>query len=187
MKSKLKDMILCALFAALISIGAIGSIPLPGGIPFSVQPLFAMLAGAVLGANRGAISMALYMFMGLVGLPVFSNGTGGFGMIAKPSFGYIIGFIACAYVVGKIVEFSRARKFKLGMVIAPFVGLIVDYIFGVPYLYMIFHVVMDNPIDVNTALAYGFFPFVLLDLVKAAIVVVLLFGLVPRLERQGIL
>lgn len=187
MKFNLKDMILCALFAALISIGAMGSIPLPGGIPFSVQPLFAMMAGAVLGSKRGALSMTLYMLMGVVGLPVFSNGAGGPGYILTPSFGYIIGFIFCAYAVGKIVEISRANNSKTGLVIAPFVGLMIDYIIGVPYLYMIFNVVMGKAIDVNTALVYGFYPFIILDLVKAAIVVVLLFSLVPRLERQGIL
>jgi len=187
MKLTVKDMVLCALFAALISIGALGSIPLPGGIPFSIQPLLAMLAGAVLGSRRGAISMTLYMFMGLVGLPVFSNGVGGIGYVLTPSFGYIIGFIVCAFVTGLIVEKSRANDFKLGLIVAPFVGLMVDYIIGVPYLYMIFNIVMGKAIDVNTALAYGFFPFILLDLVKAALVVVVLFALVPRLERQGVL
>lgn len=187
MKLNVKDMVLCALFAALISIGATVSIPLPGGIPFSIQPFFAMLAGAVLGSKRGAISMTLYMLMGLVGLPVFSNGAGGFGMILKPSFGYIIGFVVCAYVVGLIVEKSREKNFTPGLIIAPFVGIMVDYIIGVPYLYVVFHSVMGNAIDVNTALVYGFYPFIALDLVKAAMVVGLLFTLVPRLEKQGVL
>lgn len=187
MKLSVKDMVLCALFAALISIGALGSIPLPGGIPFSIQPLLAMLAGAILGSRRGAISMTLYMFMGLVGLPVFSNGAGGIGYVLTPSFGYIIGFILCAYVTGFIVEKSRAKNFTLGMVIAPFAGLMVDYIVGVPYLYMIFNIVMGKAIDVNTALVYGFYPFILLDLLKAALVVVVIFALLPRLERQGVL
>lgn len=180
-------MVLCALFAAMISIVATISIPTPSGVPFSLQPLLAMMAGAILGSKKGAISMGLYMFMGLVGLPVFSNGTGGFGMVLKPTFGYIIGFVLCAYVVGLIVEYSRKKDFTLGFIIAPFVGLFIDYLVGVPYLYVIFNTVMGSPINVHVALTYGFYPYIILDLVKAAIVVVMLFSLVPRLERNGVL
>ncbi len=187
MKLTVKDMVLCALFAAMISIVASVSIPTPSGVPFSLQPLLAMMAGAILGSKRGAISMGLYMFMGLVGLPVFSNGMGGFGMILKPTFGYIIGFVVCAYVVGLIVEKSREKKFTPGLVIAPFVGIAIDYIIGVPYLYMIFNTVMGSPINVHVALTYGFYPYVILDLVKAGLVVVMIFSLIPRLERNGVL
>lgn len=187
MKLSIKDMVLCAVFAALISIGAYVSVPLPSGVPFSLQPFFAMLAGAILGSKRGGISMAVYTLMGLVGLPVFSNGTGGFGMIFKPTFGYILGFILCAYVVGLIVEKSREKEFKLGFIIAPFVGLIIDYIIGVPYLFLVLKVSMGDAMTPSLALAYGFWPYIILDLVKACIVVSLLFSIVPRLEREGIL
>jgi len=187
MKLSIKDMVLCAVFAALISIGAFVSIPLPGGVPFSLQPFFAMLAGAILGSKRGAISMTVYTLMGLVGLPVFSNGTGGFGMIFKPTFGYIIGFIVCAYVVGLIVEKSREKGFNAGLVIAPFVGLMLDYIIGVPYLFVVLKATMGEAMTPSVALAYGFWPFIILDLVKAAIVVTMLFSIIPRLEKEGIL
>lgn len=187
MKITVKDMTLCALFAALISIGAQFSIPISGTVPFSFQPLFAMMAGAILGSKRGGLSMLLYLFMGLIGLPVFSNGTGGIGMVASPTFGYLIGFVVCAYITGFIVEKSRAAKFLPGMIVAPFVGLALDYIIGVPYLYYVFNFVIGNAIDLSTALAYGFTPFILLDLIKAGIVVSLLLTIVPLLERQGLL
>lgn len=188
--TKVRDMALCALFAALISIGAIYAVPLPGGIPFSLQPLMAMLAGAVLGSKRGAISMMLYTLMGLVGLPVFANGTGGFGMIAKPSFGYILGFIVCAYVVGLIVEKAKKIKGKekyILLIVAPFVGLTIDYIMGVPYLFFIFKKTMGDAMTPSLALAYGFWPFIILDLIKASLVVGVILTILPRLEKESLI
>lgn len=187
MNYKVKDMVLCALFAALISISAYLSIPMPTSVPISLQPFFAMLAGAILGSKRGAISMTLYMFIGLIGLPVFSGGTGGFGMLVSPTFGYIIGFIACAYVTGLIVEQSRKRNFTMGLIIAPFIGVLVDYLIGVPYLFVIFNTVMGNAISPYVALTYGFFPYIVLDLIKAGLVGVLAISIVPTLSKQGLL
>lgn len=188
MKLTVKDMVLCALFAALISISAYLSIPSPTSVPFSLQPLFAMLAGAILGSKRGAISMFLYMIIGLVGVPVFTGGTGGFGMLTAPTFGYIIGFIACAYVTGFIIEKTKGTKAAMvGMFVAPFIGVMVDYIIGVPYLYMVFNLVMGNSINFYVALTYGFFPYILLDIVKAVVVVVIASSTLPRLEKQGLL
>lgn len=185
--NKVRDMVLCALFAALISISAYMSIPMPTSVPISLQPFFAMLAGAILGSKRGAISMTLYMFIGLIGIPVFSGGTGGFGMVLSPTFGYIIGFIACAYVTGFIVEQSRKRDFKVGIIIAPFVGIMVDYIIGVPYLFVVFNTVMGKAISPYVALTYGFFPYIALDIIKAAIVAIMALSIVPTLSRQGLL
>lgn len=187
MNNKVRDMVLCALFAALISISAYLSIPMPTSVPISLQPFFAMLAGAILGSKRGAISMALYMMIGLIGIPVFSGGTGGFGLILSPTFGYIIGFIACAYVTGFIVEQSRKRNFTFGLIIAPFVGVLVDYLVGVPYLFVIFNTVMGNAISPYVALTYGFFPYIALDIVKAGVVAVMALSIVPTLSKQGLL
>lgn len=188
MKLTLKDMALCALFAGLISIVAAVSIPTPGGVPFSLQPLVAMMAGAFLGSKRGAVAMTVYMFLGAIGLPVFSNGTGGIGVIAGATGGYIIGFIFCAYAVGKVVElFGKNEKTKIfGYILAPFVGLMIDYIIGVPYLYMIFNVVMGKSISFYVAMTYGFFPYILLDLVKAGIVAAMAISMIPRLKSAGV-
>lgn len=188
MKLSVKDMILCGLFAALISVSAYLSIPSPTSVPFSLQPLFALMAGAFLGSKRGAISMFVYMLVGLVGVPVFSGGTGGPGMIYSPTFGYIIGFIVSAYVVGKVLEMTEKTPLKIvGIVLAPLLGVAVNYIIGVPYLFMIFNVVKDSSISMYVALTYGFFPYILLDLVKAGLVITMIFSMIPRLKLAGVL
>ena len=88
--SKLRNQILCAIFTALIAIGAFIRIPVPV-VPFTLQFLFTTLAGVLLGSRLGATSVILYIVLGLLGVPVFAEG-GGPGYILKPSFGYLPGF-----------------------------------------------------------------------------------------------
>ena len=86
-RSKIKDLTLMALFAALTAVGAFITIPVPP-VPFSLQIFFAILAGALLGSRRGAISVAVYVLLGLCGLPVFTKGAG-LSYIFQPTFGYL--------------------------------------------------------------------------------------------------
>ncbi len=88
---KTTDMVLCAMFAALIAVGAFIRIPIPY-VPFTLQLFFTTLAGLLLGPKLGAASSLVYMITGLIGIPIFTEG-GGPGYIFKPSFGYIIGFV----------------------------------------------------------------------------------------------
>ena len=81
-----RDLILCALFTALSAIGAFIRIPVPL-VPFTLQITFTTLAGLLLGSKKGAISVAVYVLMGLIGIPVFTQG-GGFSYVLKPSFGF---------------------------------------------------------------------------------------------------
>ena len=86
--SKTKTLIYCSLFTALIAAGAFIKIPVPV-VPFTLQYLFTMLAGLLLGSKRGTISVVAYMLLGLAGLPIFSEGAVPLYDF-KPSFGYII-------------------------------------------------------------------------------------------------
>ena len=90
-KSRTYKMILVALFAALIAVGAFIRIPVPL-VPFTMQTFFVVLAGMLLGKKLGAASALVYLAIGLIGIPVFTQG-GGIGYVLKPSFGYLIGFI----------------------------------------------------------------------------------------------
>ena len=92
----------CSLFTALIAVGAFIKIPIPV-VPFTLQFLFTTLAGLLLGSKMGAVSVIAYMVLGLVGLPIFSEG-GGIWYVFKPSFGYIIGFCIGTYVTGLMAE-----------------------------------------------------------------------------------
>ncbi|MDE6202073.1 MAG: biotin transporter BioY, partial [Lachnospiraceae bacterium] len=129
-KFSMRDMTLCALFTALTAVGAFIRIPVPV-VPFTLQFLFTMLAGLLLGGKLGAVSVALYAFLGLVGLPIFAEG-GGFWYILKPSFGYIIGFIVASYVTGKMTE--KLDGLTFGKILAAnFTGLAIVYGAGMVY------------------------------------------------------
>ena len=91
---KTKNLVLTALFVALIAAGAFLKIPLPG-VPISLQTLFTMLAGMLLGAKLGALSVGVYIALGLMGLPIFTSG-GGITYVFQPTFGYMIGFVLAA-------------------------------------------------------------------------------------------
>ncbi len=95
-----RNMVLCALFAALIAIGAFIRIPVPY-VPITFQGFFVLLAGFLLGPKYGAASMLIYIAVGLVRIPVFTEG-GGIMYVLKPTFGYLIGFAVCAFVVGYV-------------------------------------------------------------------------------------
>ena len=97
---KIKDLILISLFAALTAVGAFLKIPTPI-CPITLQILFTTLAGVLLGGKNGAIAVGVYVLLGLAGVPVFTGG-GGISYIFQPTFGFLLGFIAGAYVTGRI-------------------------------------------------------------------------------------
>ncbi|AOV06487.1 biotin transporter BioY [Sporosarcina ureilytica] len=126
----------CGMFAALMMIGANITAFVPflvvGGVPITLQTFFAILAGLILGSRLGAISMTVYMFIGLAGAPVFSKFGGGFGSVLSPTFGFIISFIFTAYIAGKIVEKNGKLQ---GYIIAALVAMTVNYLFGTNWMY----------------------------------------------------
>lgn len=125
---------LCGLFAALCAVGAFIKIPVPV-CPFTLQFLFTMLAGLLLGAKNGAISVAVYVIVGLVGFPVFTAG-GGPGYIFQPTFGYLLGFILATFVTGKIAHKTPDPSLKR-LLVANFAGMLIVYILGCVYYYII--------------------------------------------------
>jgi biotin transport system substrate-specific component len=100
------DVALVATFAAFVAVCAIlPAIPVAGlAVPITLQTFGVMLTGIVLGARRGALALLLYVVVGLAGLPVFSGGTGGLAVVAKASFGYVLGFVLAAALVGFLVS-----------------------------------------------------------------------------------
>ncbi|TDA70736.1 MAG: biotin transporter BioY [Clostridia bacterium] len=103
-------MVLAALFAALIAVLAQLAIPLPGGVPFTMQLFGVFLTGSLLGGRWGAVAMLVYLLLGAAGMPVFSNGHGGLGWLLGPTGGFLIGFLLGVYVQGKIVEGALKRR-----------------------------------------------------------------------------
>lgn len=150
---KTKNVVLCSFFTALIIIGAFIKIPVPV-VPFTLQFLFTMLAGNLLGGKKGALSVGIYILIGLIGIPVFTEG-GGIWYIFKPSFGYIIGFLVAAFVTGEII--AKNNKLSVLKIIGiNFIGLFIVYAFGMIYYYIICNFVINTPIGLWPLFLYCF-------------------------------
>lgn len=148
-----REMVLCGVFTTLIAVGAFIKVPVPV-VPFTLQFLFTMLAGLLLGARLGAMSVGVYILLGLCGIPIFAEG-GGFWYILKPSFGYLLGFMLAAYVTGRLVE--RRGRLTTGWVMAVnFLGLFIVYAAGMIYYYIVCNYVIDTPIALGPLFLYCF-------------------------------
>lgn len=146
-----KKLILCAMFTTLIVAGTFIKVPLPF-LPFTMQFFFTMLAAMLLGGRWGMLSVLLYMVLGLIGLPVFTEG-GGIWYIFKPSFGYIIGYVIGTYVTGKLVEMrDDCKLWRLAL--SNLAGVIIVYVTGMIYYYIICNFVIDTPISVMNVFIY---------------------------------
>ncbi len=105
----LRALVYAALFAALTAVGAYITIPLPF-VPITLQTVFVLLAGTLLGKAGGVSSQIVYLLMGMLGFPVFSGGRAGLGVLLGPTGGYLWGFIFAALVVGAITEKTVGRN-----------------------------------------------------------------------------
>lgn len=180
MKINARDICLMGLFTALITAGAFIRIPVPV-IPFTLQFLFTTLAGLLLGSRLGGKSVATYIFLGLVGLPIFASG-GGISYIFKPSFGYLIGFCAGAFVTGKIRESHGTPTFNR-LLIANFVGLFVVYFLGMIYYFVISNFYLHSPIGLWPLFLYCFVLAVPGDIVLCFVAAALAKRLLPVLRK----
>lgn len=178
---KTKNLIYCSLFTALIAIGAFIKIPVPV-VPFTLQFLFTTLAGLLLGSKRGTISVVAYMLLGLVGLPIFSEG-GGFWYIFKPSFGYIIGFCVGTFVTGLMAE-KMKEKTVPRYIVANFTGLLIVYAMGMVYYYIICNYVIDTPIALGPLFLYCFVLAVPGDICLCVLAAFLVKRVKPVLDHQ---
>ena len=124
------------MFAALMMIGANITSFVPflmvGGVPITLQTFFAILSGLLLGSRLGALSMTVYMLIGLAGAPVFAKFSGGFGQILSPTFGFILTFILIAYVAGRIIERKRTLP---TFITAALVATTINYVLGTTWMY----------------------------------------------------
>lgn len=164
---------LSALFTALIAVGAFLRLPLPV-IPITMQTLFVLLAGLLLGKFYALLSCLLYLGLGLMGLPIFTQG-GGIGYLLHPTFGYLIGFVFGAWVTGCLASSSYPR-----LLLAAFLGLGVIYLFGTIYYYLLATLYLKQSIAIGTLL----FTCVLSTLPSDCIFAFLAASLAKRLKRH---
>ncbi|MCG4586216.1 biotin transporter BioY, partial [Anaerosalibacter bizertensis] len=183
MKISTRDMVLVSLFTALTAIGAFLSIPL-GNVPISLQSLFTILSGLILGAKLGSLSQLIYVILGLAGVKIFAGFSGGPQSIFSPSFGFLIGFIFASYIVGFISHRNKDFTFKK-MFLATLAGTLVIYAFGVPYMYFILNNVLVKEISFITALKTGCIIFLPGDILKCFVSSYVATKIVPLATKEA--
>ncbi len=178
-------MLLTALFTALIAAGAWIKIPLPP-VPITLQIFFVILAGMLLGMRGGFLSSALYMALGLAGLPIFTAG-GGLASVLSPAFGYIIGFPFGAALTGFLTErFKKPAFWKY--LLAGGAGTLLIYVFGVSYYGVLKSLYFHEAVGAYTLFVSLFLVFLPGDILKnlvSALVAKRLAAILPRIMKWG--
>lgn len=164
MKISTRDMILVSLFTALTAVGAFLSIPI-GNVPITLQSMFTILSGLILGPKLGSLSQLIYVILGLAGVKIFAGFSGGPQTVFSPSFGFLIGFIFASYIVGIIANTNEGINFKR-IILATLAGTATIYIFGVPYMYLIINKVLLKEMSFLNAMKVGCVIFLPGDLLK---------------------
>ncbi|WP_027634005.1 biotin transporter BioY [Clostridium hydrogeniformans] len=155
-KLTLNEIIIVGLFAAIMAVLSQISIPLPfTSVPITLQVFGVVLIGTILGRKLGFLSLIIYLLLGAIGIPVFSGMSSGLGAIVGPTGGYLIGFPIMCYLIGFGVE----KKNNILFFVLAFIGVLIDYAFGVIQLSYI------SNLSLSTALVYGFYPFIAKDIV----------------------
>lgn len=183
MKFSTKEIVLGAMFVALAIIQAmllrfLGTLV----VPFSLITFVAVLAGIMIGPRAGFLSMLVYVLMGLIGLPVFEKPPyGGLVYVLQPTFGFLLGAILASYMAGKFRPKKNAKN-TLGYCGASFLGILVIYVVGLPYLFLMLNLYLGQATSIIRLFEIGFIPFIGLDLIKAVIAAVLASLVVKRIK-----
>jgi biotin transport system substrate-specific component len=171
------NVVLVVAGSLLTALAAQVSIPLPfTPVPITGQTFAVLLVGAALGSRRGAASMALYVAQGLAGLPVFAGGKAGLAVLLGPTGGYLIGFIAAAFVTGWLAERGWDRR-PLTTALAMVLGNLVIYLLGVSWLAVF--------VGISKAPLLGMVPFIPGDILKIVLATVALPGAWWVVRRLG--
>lgn len=163
-RGKTYDMAYIALFAVLMAVCSWISIPTV--IPFTLQTFAVFLAVSVLGGKRGAMSVIVFVLLGAVGVPVFAGFTGGPQVILGNTGGYIIGFIFAALLMW-LLERLLGRKIWV-QALSMLLGMITYYVFGTIW-FMAVYMRTTGPVGLATVLGWCVIPFIIPDLIKAAL------------------
>ena len=170
MKSKLsvRDMAYIALLAVMMAVCSWISIPYV--VPFTLQTFAVFLAVGVLGGRRGTMAVLVYLLMGAVGLPVFTGFSGGIGHLLGSTGGYIVGFVFTALVMWGMERIPGSRTVVLA--VSMVLGLLVCYAFGTAW-FLLVYARTTGPVGVWTAVGWCVAPYVVPDLMKLALALVL--------------
>ena len=175
---KIRTMTRVALFAALTAVGAFIRIPL-GYSSITLQTFFTAMAGCVLGPWYGALSQLWYVALGLVGLPIFTQG-GGIGYLMQPTCGFLIGLIPAAWVIGRIAGRKPEPK---QIVPACLLGYGVLYAIGVPYMALILNTFLGKGMGFSAIMWAGMIPFLPGDMIKILCITLLMPPILRQLDK----
>lgn len=172
------QMAVTALMAAVLCVIGPLSVPI-GAIPISLSNFVISLTVWLLGPKFGTLSVAIYLALGAVGMPVFSGYGGGLAKLAGPTGGYLIGYLAMAFIGGLFVEKSKGNPVVSGIGLV--IGVAVSYVFGTAWF------VFQMGCELSYALAVCVYPFIAFDLAKVIVACVVGALLRKRLTQAGVL
>ncbi len=170
------DMIIVSMFTAIMAVMAQISIPLPIGIPITLQTFGVVLCGKVLGHKKSVIALIIYIFLGVMGVPVFSNFTGGIGILLGKTGGFIIGFPIMAYIIG----ISNKWNNTIITVLLGIIGLAICHITGVLQFSFI------TKINITTSILLVSIPYIIKDLISLSVALILGKEISMRLNKLNI-
>ena len=172
-----KNLAYSGIFLALLCVTGMFSIQFTT-INLSLQIAIIFILSCILERKLAALTVVAYLILGLVGLPVFSKG-GGFGYVFQPSFGFLLGFIAGAFVLASTYSSKKIKSKLLAYVVGVFTSLFVVYVLGATYMYFLLNFYMDVDYSVIKTLSVAVIPFVPFDIGKS----VLAYFIIIALEK----
>lgn len=176
---KIRSMVYIALFAVLMAVCA--WISVPAAVPFTMQTFAVFLAVGVLGGRRGTAAVAVYLLMGTVGMPVFSHFTGGLGVLFQTTGGYLLGFLFTSLIMWG-TEAVLGRK-PWAVIASMVLGLLACYAFGTVW-FMLLYTRNTGAIGLGAALLWCVVPYIIPDLIKLALALMLKRRLRSALKLQ---
>lgn len=176
--SKTLDMVYIAVFAVLVAICSWISIPTV--VPFTLQTFAIFLSVGVLGGKRGTLAVLVYILLGLIGIPVFAGFSGGIGVLAGNTGGYIMGFLLSALVMWAMEKIFGRKLWVLAL--SMIIGLFVCYAFGTAW-FMIVYTRNTGAVGLVSVLGWCVFPFLIPDFIKIALAFILSKRLEKLIER----
>ena len=169
-KKRTLRLITAALFTAITAVLSQTAIPTPFDVPLTLQTFAVFLAVGVLGGKRGSLSVLIYILLGAVGIPVFAGFSGGFGILLGSTGGYIIGFLFSALLMWGMEALLGKKTWVLGLSMV--LGLIVCYAIGTVW-FMAVYTKNSGPVGLAAVLSWCVIPFIIPDLIKIALALVL--------------
>lgn len=166
---KTQDLTRVALMLALLAVCSQIALPI-GPVPITLQTLVVLIIGLILPTGQALLTMSLYLVLGLIGLPIFSQAMGGLQSVFLPSFGFILSFIPAVWVMSKICHKKNSHSIRR-YVIAVIAGNLIIYIIGLSYMSFILTIYLGNEMSLWQILFVGMIPFIPGDIAKSIVAV----------------